>query len=56
MSSFNNECLTISVILELRKMVIEKTKSFLSQFIFHVFQRTSKILTAQKMVSKKRML
>lgn len=55
MSSFNNESLTISVILELRKMVIEKTKSFLSQFLFHGFQRTSKILTAQRMVSKKRM-
>lgn len=55
MSSFNDESLINSVILELRKMVIEKTKSFLSQFISHGFQRTSKILTAQRMVSKKRM-
>lgn len=46
MRSFNNESLTISVILELRKMVIEKTKSFLSQFIFHGFQRTSKIFNS----------
>lgn len=50
MSSFNDESLIISVILELRETVIEKTKSFLSQFISHGFQRT-----AQRMVSKKRM-